>query len=379
MNSLGTSNIDIARPLSEKPDLGHVEKDPGLAILHSKNGHLPVALNQMAEAVITLHSGIEDASNSVKQKDLAPSGDVKDSQKSGRARSRNRPDSQFILSARHRTVVEDFGKSSTNDPQSVTRSRPRDLFNKPKSDNARALAVIRQEIQSINLAASAKNLTGTFLRSDSQGQKMIKNLIFPEFEAPAKQMMADVYTKLETSLSSLGPNASMSAIDDALTDAYQTMIQGLCSIPLPDSFKEVVGSIASALESNAKDAMAKATPDKQREIREVVNELKKGIPKALMLRVFTPHVNEFTKPENPAFKSTVTKINGWIDSHPSARISGMQMSKFAAFMLTKINGASGSKQVALGEHFPKLLQTFKQSDLSGFTAMVELEATLASN
>ena len=57
----------------------------------------------------------------------------------------------------------------------------------------------------------------------------------------------------------------------------------------------------------------------------------------------------------------------------------MNMAKFSAFLLTKINGASGAKQDSLGNYFPKLLQSFKQSDLSGFSSLAALDASLVES
>jgi hypothetical protein len=45
-------------------------------------------------------------------------------------------------------------------------------------------------------------------------------------------------------------------------------------------------------------------------------------------------------------------------------------------LLTKLNDAGTGKHDALGEHFPKLLKTFKESDLSGFSDLVALNKTL---
>lgn len=379
-NTIGTRDSNsLYQNALAAPGSGSVDNATTPSTLHSKTGNTPDATAKLINAALAHNLGQESASALVKQQIPEPQLSIRNNDVVGRARSRAAPNTNFILSARHMAAIDALNSKASNPTtNSVPANRARANAGPTGAaiNKMRAMAVIRQEIRAIDLNQTSKNLIGSFLRTDSAGQRLIKSVISPEFEAPARQLVTDLCTSLQSSFKALGAKASPDDIDTALTKAYTMLIEGTCKITLPDSFKEFATAMASELDSYVKDSMVKATPDRQRIISEVGPELKKGISKALMLRVFLPHVSEFLRPGNADFNEQTTEVNNWLAEHPNSKLSGVSVQKFAAFLLTKLNDAGASKHNALGEHFPKLLKTFKESDLSGFSDLVALNKTL---
>lgn len=280
------------------------------------------------------------------------------------------------------TVVQaqlnDFDNKTENNKHSVMRQRSSGVHGRDAT-KIRMNAVIRSEIESIDFSKNAKNITGSFLRLDSPGQRLIKTMVGPHFEKSAELVVSSVYKQLESGINSLPKNASVEKIDEVLNDSFQTMMKSFSSIVFPKDFEEIVENIASILDGTVtKQAESASSPASAKNMLNLSAQLKQSITKALLLRVFTPYFANFcdSSERNPKFGSSAKKIDQWLNNNPQVNISGFKTSKFAVLLTSKINQASGLKHEALGAFFPKLLKNLKESDLSGFSALVKLDSSL---
>ena len=274
--------------------------------------------------------------------------------------------------------LNDFDNKTENDKHPVMRQRSSGVHGKDEA-KIRINSVMRSEIEAINFSKNAKNIEGSFLRSDSPGQRLIKKMVGPHFEKSAELVMSSVLKQLESGINSLPKNASAEKIDDVLNNSFQTMMNDFSSIVFPKDFEEIVEKIASILDETViKQAESASSPASAKNMLNLSAQLKQGITKALLLRVFTPYFANFcdSSERNPKFGSSAKKIDQWLNNNPQVNISGFKTSKFAVLLTSKINQASGLKHEALGAFFPKLLKNLKESDLSGFSALVKLDSSL---
>jgi hypothetical protein len=244
---------------------------------------------------------------------------------------------------------------------------------------------ISMEITNMKLDATPKNVVGTFLRAKSSGITHITNLLINEFKMPAEQFLSVAINTFRESLSAAGPKPSLDDLDNVLTTTFKTMMTELGKIPFSDNFREVVASIERDIDASVQKNCAQLTdqyakqepPMSARQMKEGLNnisltapELKKGIVKALLLRVFTPHLAEMVRNTNTDRKAEFKAFDKFFDENPATKNAVLNMMKMQALLLSNIKGASGDKQNALGETFPTLLKTFKASSLPDLQKLV---------
>ena len=241
------------------------------------------------------------------------------------------------------------------------------------------------EITNMKLDATPKNVVGTFLRAKSSGITHITNLLINEFKMPAEQFLSATINTFRESLSAAGPKPTLEDLDNVLTTTFQTMMTECGKIPFSNTFREVVASIEKDIDATVQKNCAQLNdqyanqkpPISESQLKEGLSnihltapELKKGIVKALLLRVFTPHLAEMVRSTNHDRKAEIKAFDKFFDENPATKNAGLNMLKMQALLLSKINGATGEKQNALGDTFPTLLKTFKASSLPDLQKLV---------
>ncbi len=372
MHMIGKTPATTAVPFNESTHISQPSRPgSGTITLHQKTGpNAETSTAGLANATATLFDGKGRASSALEAKGMAPEGSIRHESSATRKRGgfANR---ELLASIRQQVINEQLPSQATRSDLHTGRSRANAAVSAELKTQLKreALVQLQREVMKIDLSGSPRNVMGTFLRQDSMGQKMIKSAVFGEFQAPAQQLMDGVFAKLQTSMASLGPNVSMIQIDHALTEAYQTMISGFKAIDFPQSLKEASKVISSSLDDATRVQTAVATSDMQQQMRTLSADLKSGIKKTLLLRLFVPHVLEYARGvdfqrEEMQSKAAVDSLNGWLQSHPQARLSGFTISKLANILISSINGASGLKYDDLASHFPTLVKTMKEHKLN---------------
>jgi len=234
------------------------------------------------------------------------------------------------------------------------------------------------EITNMKLDATPKNVVGTFLRAKSSGITHITNLLINEFKIPAEQFLSATINTFRESLSAAGTKPTLEDLDNVLTTTFQTMMTECGKIPFSNTFREVIASIEKDIDASVQKNCAQLNeqyakqkpPMSESQLKKGLDnihltapELKKGIVKALLLRVFTPHLAEMVRNTNTDRKAEFKAFDKFFDENPATKNAGLNMMKMQTLLLSKINGATGEKQNALGETFPTLLKTFKASSL----------------
>ena len=244
---------------------------------------------------------------------------------------------------------------------------------------------ISEEIMNMKLDATPKNVVGTFLRARSSGVSHITNLLINEFKMPAEQLLSAAINTFRESLSAAGPKPTLEDLDNVLTTTFQTMMTECGKIPFSNNFREVVASIERDIDASVQKNCARLNdqytkqnpPMSESQLKQGLENihltaplLKKEIVKALLLRVFTPHLAEMVRNSNTERKPEFKAFDKFFDENPATKNAGLNMMKMQVLLLSKINGATGEKQNALGETFPTLLKTFKASSLPDLQKLV---------
>ena len=225
------------------------------------------------------------------------------------------------------------------------------------------ITTLAGEVREMALDQNQLNLVGTFLRGKSAGCKLVSQLLQPEFQQPANNIVSTMCSEFESGLKAAGRAPTVADLDKILVKTYQTMLDEMGKVTVSDTFREVVAGLEQAIDANAMDTCARLPQDQHATIRQSANLLKQGIVKALFLRTLVPHLGEMVRSNNPERDKKVAAFDSFFNQNPATRVAGMTMMKMSALLLTKINGASGAKQNDLGNTFPLLLQAFKSSSL----------------
>ena len=229
-------------------------------------------------------------------------------------------------------------------------------------DKQLALQVIRKQAMATSLTAADAGTT--FLRNDSDGTRALSRLLSPELATIAKRLVSTMSKTFEAGLKNAGAKPTAEHIDALLAEVFSELIKDFTKMQVSDNFREAVQVIENALDSTAKDQCSKLPADKHAGILATAALCKNDVVKAILLRTLLPQISDLVRNDKTDRQAEVRAFERFLNENPETQAAGMTMPKMVTLLLSKINGSKGTKQDHLGQTFPQLLLSFKQTTLT---------------
>lgn len=318
----------------------------------------------------TVAQGQTTAGDVLASKQLSPDGQVRDTGSLAlRARS-ERPKLASLMAARSMTLQVPKSSAgsatsiaSTGASASAKTSSTRPTIDKTGPiDKQLALNFIRDQAMEASLTAADAGTT--FFRNDSNATRALFRLLGPELAPVAQDLVSTMSKTFEAGLKNAGNNPTTQHIDAILTQTFSALIRDFTQIRLSDNFREAASVMKNALDGAAKDQCSKLPADKHAGILAKASLCKQDVVRAILLRTLIPQLAELVRTNRADRQAEVRAFDRFMNDNPQTQTAGMTMAKMITLLLSKINGAQGSKLDYLGQTFPQLLQSFKQTTLT---------------
>lgn len=332
-----------------------------LTVLHQSGRPAPSAITASLQ---TVAQGQAAASDALASKQLNAGGNVRDAGSLALRARPERPKLATMMSARSITL-----KAPTSTPASASAaasaktSSTRPTIDKDGPiDKQQALNFIRDQARATSLTASDAGTT--FFRSDSNATRALSRLLNPELTTVAQDLVDTMTKTFEAGLKNAGNKPTVQHIDAILTQTFAALIKDFSQIQVSDTFREAASVIEHALDGAAKDQCSKLPADKHAAVLSTAAHCKQDVVKAILLRTLVPQLAELVRNSKADRPAEVRAFDRFMNDNPQTQAAGMTMAKLVTLLLSKINGAQGHKLDYLGQTFPNLLQSFKQTTLA---------------
>jgi hypothetical protein len=229
-----------------------------------------------------------------------------------------------------------------------------------------AFKQLSKEINELNF--SSGDPSTLFLRGNSEGAKQVGLALRGVF----KEVLPDIVSKLNeefsATLNKLSANPSKEELGQALISTYEKLLECLKDLKFPPQFNEVANEINESLNRSASIQSKNAKADANEIIKGNLNNCKKNIASALLLRSFCAELTiKLSFNESTNFTKA---MSGFSQSQ-----SGIKLHQMSSILMSKINqSTSGTKRSAMLESFPNFDDFIKspKNNLSEFNALNEM-------